>query len=84
MIETTASDMARGFHEFLGRVEHGETVLIRKHGRTVARMIPDTGFMSGRSAAALFRSHAADTEAADAIEAEIQKLDKETGRALAH
>ena len=84
MIETTATDLARGLHEFLGKVEHGETVLIRKHGRAVARLVPDTGFMTGKSAAALFRSHVADNDAANAIEAEIRKLDQEAADALAH
>jgi prevent-host-death family protein len=66
MIEATASDMARAFHEFLDKAQHGETVLIRKHGKAVARLIE------------------ADKRAADAIEAQIRKLDQETEDALAH
>ena len=76
--------MARNFHAFLGKVEHGETVIIRKHGRAVARMVPDSEFMSGQKAADLFRSHKGDAETADAVEAEIKKLDQETENALAH
>jgi prevent-host-death family protein len=41
MIEASASTMAKEFHEFLDRVEHGETVRIGKHGRAVARLVPD-------------------------------------------
>jgi antitoxin (DNA-binding transcriptional repressor) of toxin-antitoxin stability system len=84
MIEATSTAMARDFHGFLGKVEHGETVLIRKHGRTVARLIPDSEFMSGRAAADLSRSHRGDVETANAIEAEIRKLDQELDNALAH
>ena len=87
MIETTATRLARQLHEFLGRVEHGETVRIRKHGRTVARLVPDCEFMSGKRAAELFRNHKAtaqDKAAADAIEYEIRKLDQEQDDALAH
>lgn len=87
MIETTATTLARELHEFLSRVEHGETVRIRKHGRAVARLVPDYEFMSGKRAAELFRSHKAtaqDKAAADAIEAEIRKLDQEQDHALAH
>ncbi len=81
MIETTATDLARRLHEFLAKVEHGETVIIRKHGRTVARMVPDTGFMTGKEAVALFRSYRAtqlDKQAADAIEANIRAMDAQT------
>jgi antitoxin (DNA-binding transcriptional repressor) of toxin-antitoxin stability system len=76
--------MARSFHNFLGRVEHGETVIIRRHGRTVARLTPEHGFISGKAAADLFRSHPGDHDAADAISREILKLDLETDHALHH
>jgi prevent-host-death family protein len=86
MIEATATDMARAFHDFLGKVQHGETVIVSKHGKTVARLIPDAGFMPGKRAAALFRSYKAteaDRQAAEIIATEIQKLDTETDHALA-
>ena len=87
MIEVTATDMARAFSSFLGKVEHGETVVVRKHGKPIARLVPDSVFMSGRKAADLFRSHKAgklDRQAADAIEDQIRKLDREAEDALAH
>ena len=87
MIEATATAIARSFHEFLGKVQHGETVIIRKHGKAVARLVPDSHFMSGKRAADLFRSYKAseiDKKAADAIESEIAKLNQETEDALAH
>ncbi|MBI4661605.1 MAG: hypothetical protein HY735_22510 [Verrucomicrobia bacterium] len=79
--------MAKEFHEFLDRVEHGETVRIRKDGRAVARLIPDCEFIEGWRAAEAFRYYRADVEdkaAANAIAAEIRRLDAEIDDALAH
>lgn len=87
MIEASASTIAKEFHEFLDRVEHGETVRIRKDGRAVARLVPDFEFIPGRRAADLFRLHKADVwdkEAGNAIAAEIRRLDAESNDALAH
>jgi antitoxin (DNA-binding transcriptional repressor) of toxin-antitoxin stability system len=47
MIEVSVTDAVNGFHRFLGKVERGETVRIRKHGRAFARIVPDSDFMSG-------------------------------------
>lgn len=79
--------VVRKFRHFLSLAEHGESVRIRKHGRSVARLVPDADFMSGKQAADLFRSHQADKlerAAARAIELEISKLDREAEDALAH
>ena len=87
MIEASASTMAKEFHEFLDRVEHGETVRIRKHGRAVARLVPDCEFITWRKAADVFRPHKADAQhkaAANSIAAEIRRLDVESDDALAH
>ncbi|MBA4149307.1 MAG: type II toxin-antitoxin system Phd/YefM family antitoxin [Verrucomicrobia bacterium] len=69
--------MAQHFSEFLAKVEKGEIIRIRKQGRTVARMVPDCDFMLGSEAADLFRGHRADAETANAITAELRKLDSE-------
>ena len=87
MEQATATIAAKEFHRFLGMVEHGESVQIRKHGRAVARLVPDSDFMSGAKAAALFKSYRADDldkDSANAIGAEIAKLDQEVDHALAH
>ena len=87
MIEASVSNMAKDFCEFLDRVEQGESVRIRKDGRAVARLVPDSEFISGRLAADAFRSHKADSRdqaAANAIAAEIRRLDAESDHALAH
>ena len=75
------------FSELLGRVSRGEEITITRHERPIARLVPDSVFMSGRKAADLFRSHKAgklDRQAADAIEDQIRKLDRESEHALAH
>ena len=84
MIESAAANMARNFTEFLAKVERGETVRISDQGRMVARMVPDCDFMPGQQAAALFRGHRADAEAANAIAGELGKLDLESENALDH
>lgn len=87
MQQATATDAAKEFHRFLGLVEHGQSVQIRKHGRAVARLIPDCDFMPGKRAAAIFRTYkaeAADRAAANAIAAEVAKLDQDFENELAH
>ena len=84
MIELTATNLAQHFTEFLAKVERGETIRIRDHGRRVARMVPDCDFMPGPQAAELFRGHRADGEAANAIAAELRKLDLESENVLDH
>jgi prevent-host-death family protein len=82
MRKTTATLMARKFSEFLGKVEHGQSIQILKHGRPVARLVPDCDFMAGKTAAALFANHVSDPETADAIERELARLKHEDDHAL--
>jgi prevent-host-death family protein len=84
MQKATASLMARKFSEYLGKVEHGRSIQILKHGRAVARLVPDCDFMDGKQAAELFRGHSGDPGAADAITREIARLHEEEDGALAH
>jgi Phd_YefM. len=82
-----STTVVRQFRHYLSLAEHGESVRIRKHGRSVARLVPDSDFMSGQQAADLFRSHKADKldrAAGQAIAAEISRLDREADDALAH
>jgi len=87
MIEATATDMARAFHDYLGKAQRGQTVLIRLRGKPVARLVPNSGFMPASEAADIFRTYRAtklDKEAADAVAEQIRKLDQEFDDALAH
>ena len=87
MIEATATDLVRSVRDYLDKVQRGETVQIRRNGKAIAKLIPDSDFMSGKEAARLFASYKAgedDKRAADAVEDEIRKLDQEAQNALAH
>ena len=84
MKQASATAVARNFSEYLSKVEHGQTVQIAKHGKVVARLVPDCGFMDGKQAAALFAGQKADPETADAIERELARLKQEEDDALAH
>lgn len=82
-----ATAVVRQFGQFLSMVEGGQSIRITKHGRSVARLVPDHGFMSGREAAELFRTHKAgklDRATADAIAEQIYLIDREADNALAH
>ncbi|HEV2207601.1 MAG TPA: type II toxin-antitoxin system prevent-host-death family antitoxin [Verrucomicrobiae bacterium] len=84
MKQASATLVARRFSQFLGEVQHGHSIQIVKHGKAVARLVPDCDFMSGKRAAALFVNHVPDPEAADAAEKELLKLRQEEADALAH
>jgi antitoxin (DNA-binding transcriptional repressor) of toxin-antitoxin stability system len=84
VIESTARAVAERLPEFLEIVGRGESVRITSDGRVVARLIPDSTFISGKQAAGLFSKQAADHEAANAISLEIQKLRVEAEDALDH
>jgi antitoxin (DNA-binding transcriptional repressor) of toxin-antitoxin stability system len=72
MIESNGANVAQHFTEFLAKVERGETIRIRDHGRMIARIAPDCDFMAGQQAAELFLGHRADAEAPDAIAGELR------------
>jgi antitoxin (DNA-binding transcriptional repressor) of toxin-antitoxin stability system len=62
--------VVRQFGRYLGLVESGQSVRIKRHGRVVARLVPDRGFMSGEEFSALFEGYQPDEldkEAAEEI-----------------
>ena len=62
MRETSATDAARNFAELLDAVEHrGESVIIVRRGRAVARIEPVTSG-PGVKVKSLLRRHPADAE----------------------
>ncbi len=82
-----STEVAREFGQYLSLVEAGESVRITKHGRAVARLVPDNGFMPGKRAAALFRGYRPgklDRAAAASIAQQIHRMDRESDDALAH
>ncbi len=67
-------------------VEAGQVIRITKHGRPVARLVPDQRFMSGKEFARLFAGYKADAldkAAADEIANNIAQLDAEVEDAMA-
>jgi antitoxin (DNA-binding transcriptional repressor) of toxin-antitoxin stability system len=77
VMRVDATTVVRRFGRFLSLVETGKSIRIMKRGRVIARLVPDRGFMSGKHAAALFRTYKADTldrAAADAIADQIAEL----------
>jgi antitoxin (DNA-binding transcriptional repressor) of toxin-antitoxin stability system len=87
MLEMTVTDAANHFHELFARAAAGETVRIRKRGRSAVRMVRDSEFMTGAEAARCFSGYtatAADVAAADAIAAKIAEQEQEAANALAH
>ena len=87
MIETSATELVRDFASYLAKVESGQSVLIRKHGRTVARLVPGSDFMDAEGFAKVFANYkpdALDKAAADEIEKNIARINQEAERDLAH
>jgi antitoxin (DNA-binding transcriptional repressor) of toxin-antitoxin stability system len=88
MIEVSTTQGVNEFHQLLKLVERGESVRIMNHGRARARLVPDTGFISGAETLRLFYSwkgNALDQSAASEIEKNIEALNREADPdALAH
>ncbi len=77
MLEVSSTEAASQFHQLLHRVERGETVRIRKHGKIAARMVPDADWMTGKAFAKVFADYQAtdlDKAAADAIADNIAQI----------
>jgi prevent-host-death family protein len=66
--EISATDASRGFADVLDAVEHdGESFLVRRNGRIVARIEPAAG-ASGKAVKKLLRSVPRDAAWADELE----------------
>jgi antitoxin (DNA-binding transcriptional repressor) of toxin-antitoxin stability system len=82
-----STTILRKFGRCLSMIEAGQSIRITKHGRSVARLVPDPGFMSGKEFAQLFSDYSADAvdkAAAKQIAKNIAQLDAEVDDALAH
>ncbi|MHC1762748.1 MAG: type II toxin-antitoxin system Phd/YefM family antitoxin [Verrucomicrobiia bacterium] len=82
-----ATTVVRQFGRYLGMIEAGQSIRITKHGRPVARLVPDPGFMSGKEFAQVFASYRADAvdkATAKEIAKNIAQLNAEVDDALAH
>lgn len=82
-----STTIVRKFGRYLSMIEAGQSIRITKHGRPVARLVPDPGFMSGKEFAQLFAGYSADAvdkAVAKEIAKNIAQLDVEVDDALAH
>ena len=82
MIQIGAFEAKNTLGTLLDRVEHGEEIVITRHGRPVARLVPNTGVVDrtqARAAAERIRSRAASV-AAGGFDWESLKRDRDDGR----
>lgn len=74
MREVQASDAKTRLAELLTAVERGETIVITRHGRRIARLAPETGFKQAEIERAIddlagFRESAGKAPLADILSA---------------
>jgi prevent-host-death family protein len=82
MLEVGAFEAKNTLGALLDRVEGGEEVVITRHGKAVARLVPNSGRMDraqARAAAARIRDRAAQL-GAQAFDWESLKRDRDAGR----
>jgi prevent-host-death family protein len=82
MLEVGAFEAKNTLGTLLDRVESGEEVLITRHGRPVARLVPNSGRVDrteARAAATRIRARAAQS-GSEVFDWESLKQDRDTGR----
>ncbi|MGO9230054.1 MAG: type II toxin-antitoxin system Phd/YefM family antitoxin [Bryobacteraceae bacterium] len=82
MLQIGAFEAKNTFGGLLDRVEEGEEIVITRHGRAVARLVPNTGSRDrtqARAAAARIRARAA-TLTTGGFNWEELKRDRDEGR----
>jgi antitoxin (DNA-binding transcriptional repressor) of toxin-antitoxin stability system len=87
MIEATTMELEHDLQGYLAKVEEGESVVILREGRAVARLLPGLGFMEGKEFAKLFADYQPDEldkAAAEEIEKHIAEMNMEAERDLDH
>ncbi len=81
MLEIGAFEAKNTFGALLDRVEHGEEIVITRHGRPVARLVPNVGGIDQEQArAAVERLRTRAESLAAGFDWEILKADRDTGR----
>jgi prevent-host-death family protein len=82
MLEVGAFEAKNTLGSLLDRVESGEEVLITRHGRPVARLVPNSGRVDrteARAAATRIRARAANS-GSETFDWESLKHDRDAGR----
>jgi prevent-host-death family protein len=82
MLQIGAFEAKNTFGGLLDRVQDGEEIVITRHGRAVARLVPNAGALDrtqARAAAERIRARAA-TLTAGSFDWEAMKQDRDEGR----
>jgi prevent-host-death family protein len=82
MLQVGAFEAKNTFGGLLDRVQDGEEIVITRHGRAVARLVPNAGALDrtqARAAAERIRVRAA-TQTAGGFDWEALKRDRDEGR----
>mgnify|MGYP001806535244 CR=1 FL=1 len=81
MLEIGAFEAKNTFGALLDRVEHGEEIVITRHGRPVARLVPNAGGIDQNQARAAVERLRARAESLKAgFDWEALKADRDAGR----
>ncbi len=82
MTEIGAFEAKNTLSALLDRVEHGEEIIITRHGKPVARLVPNTGGIDRSTAqAAMQRIRARVTQVASGpFDWDVLKADRDAGR----
>ncbi len=82
MIEVGAFEAKNKLSALLDRVEHGEEIIITRHGKAVARLVPDNGGIDRSQAHAAIqriRARVAQVKAGP-FDWDVLKADRDVGR----
>ena len=81
MLEIGAFEAKNTFGALLDRVEHGEEIVITRHGRPVARLVPNAGGIDQNQARAVVERLRARAKSLKAgFDWEALKADRDAGR----
>lgn len=81
MLEIGAFEAKNTFGALLDRVEHGEEIIITRHGKPVARLVPNAGGIDQVQAQAAFERIRARAESLKAgFDWDVLKADRDAGR----
>lgn len=82
MIEVGAFEAKNTFGSLLDRVEHGEEIVITRHGRPVARLVPNAGKRDVAAAKAALQRIRERAKGGGGFDWEEMKALRDTGRVL--
>ncbi len=81
MLEIGAFEAKNTLGALLDRVEHGEEIIITRHGKPVARLVPNAGGIDqGQSRAAIERIRARAESLKAGFDWDTLKADRDVGR----